>query len=204
MRLQSLLFLFAALLLLSCGNSAHLQNIMQMSDDEDPCLRFGCDGTFLAGVKWHDARGENAFIIVDKGVPTEDGEYQTLSAFRFVVLSDNKPKTIWQGAHGAENWCDRGEGVIGKIEVTDLNEDGVGEILYVYNVAGNCDVSPKEYGLVFHTGSQLYEITGSDDLQINRGIPGSGEMTLSESFNSAPEKVRNHAIEVWKRVVPRD
>ena len=192
-----------ALLLISCSNSAHLRNIQQLKGAENPCAAYGCEGTFLAGITWEDGRGENAFIVTEKRQENEEGERQSLIPVRY-LMNGPKPKSTWQGLYSAENWCDAGEGVIGEIEVTDIDEDGVGEVLYVYNVEGNCDVSPKTYGLVLHSGTELYEITGTDDLQVNRGIPGSAEMKFSESFNTAPAGFRDHAVEAWKRLVPHD
>ena len=195
--------LIPSLLLLACGSGAELRNIHTFSAADNPCSRYGCQGTFLAGVGWEDSRGENAFIITVESKESGDGTEYTLSPARYVMLGD-KPKVSWQGRYSAKNMCDEEEGIIGDIEVTDLDEDGVAEVLYVYNVRGNCDVSPKEYGLLFHVGTDLYEITGTDDLQVNRGIPGNGEMTFSESFDSAPEGFRQHAQDVWNRLVPRD
>ena len=196
-----LLLIASSLSLGSCGSPIPLQDVRSLSEGDHPCARYGCEGSFVAGIAWNDALGENAFIISEKREESEEGERLLLTATRY-VMHGPKPKSSWQGVYSGVSPCDPGEGIVGDIEVSDLNEDGVAEVLFVYNVEGNCDVSPKEYGLVLHGGTAVYEVTGTDNLKVNRGVPGNGGMVFSPSFASAPKSFRNRAAEAWKRIVP--
>lgn len=162
-------------LLAACGRDASLSEASAFIPSDTLCLRFGCNGTFVDGIEWSDARGNNLFFLTREDVESgPQGEQITrLRGYRFVLLGEEGSRQSWQWSDEAENMCDPGEGLIGTIELTDLNDDGVGEVSWLYNVAGTCDVSPKTRGIVIHTGvgPGAHEGEGETEAAILRSIP---------------------------------
>lgn len=200
---RTLLLVLPFLALVGCGESPDLADIAQIDPASNPCAKYGCEGEFIGGVTWKDARGENALVISQNFVDSLETPVNNLIVSRYVVTYD-VPKQTWTGRHTMENRCDRGKGLIGEPIVRDMDQNGIAEVLYVYNVAGNCDVSPLEYGLVLHDGKQLYEIDGNDGLSVNTEIPGNGEMKLSPDFATAPDTFRIAAEALWNERVPHE
>ena len=161
--------------LAACGRDASLSEASPFIPSDTLCQRFGCSGTFVDGIEWSDARGNNIFFLTREDIESgPQGEQITrLRGYRFVLLGEEGSRQSWQWSDEAENMCDLGEGLIGDIELTDLNEDGVGEVSWLYNVAGTCDVSPKTRGIVIHTGvgSGAHEGEGETEEGVLRSIP---------------------------------
>lgn len=189
-----------------CTGNSTVGEAVPFTPSDTLCLRFGCTGEYVGGITWKDARGENLFFLTADEKEIESGRLQRLHAWRYALLERDAHRQTWAWSEEAENWCDPGEGLLGAIELTDLNDDGVGEVSWVYNVAGNCDVSPREFGLVMHTGvgSGAYEITGTDNRQIYGDIPGAGRRTLSPSLAAAPDTFRVWTAALWRRHVPEE
>lgn len=207
---ELLVGLFGVFLLSGCGVDPSVSEASSLELTDSICVEFGCDGSAIAGITWNDARGGAVFLVTETRSPYNDDEgemTQTISAYRYVLLEDGRPQQVWQNTWRAGNPCDEGEGLIGDLVLTDYNGDGVGEVTMVYNIFGNCDVSPKEYGLASHSGvgSGAYEIIGNDDLAINRGgMPGNAEIRLSPSLQSAPDSLQKKLLSIWHDRVPSD
>lgn len=191
--------LLSACLLASCSSSPRVGGLTPMVADEETCEVFECEGDFVAGITWNDARGENAFLVTETRNEVEDGMVQTIRAYRFVLLPEENIRRVWQTSKTTENICDEGQGLVGDLELTDLNEDGVGEVTMVYNIEGNCDVSPMTYGLMLHTGvgEGLLEMNGQDDAPHNTGIPGTGEIERSGLLSPETPPFGPWADSVW-------
>ena len=176
-------------LLAACGGDATVSTATPYSPSDTLCQRFGCTGTFVAGIEWSDARGDNLFFLTREDSDADSGDARTtrLRGYRFVLLGKGGHRQSWLWSDEAENMCDLGEGLIGDIELTDLNEDGVGEVSWLYNVAGTCDVSPKTVDLVIHTG-------------VGPGAhEGEGE-TEGAVLGTIPEAFQTHARRLLKRI----
>lgn len=175
-------------ILAACGRDASLSEASAFIPSDTLCQRFGCSGTFVDGIEWSDARGENLFFLTREDIESgPQGEQITrLRGYRFVLLGEDGSRQSWQWSDEAENMCDLGEGLIGNIELTDLNGDGVGEVSWLYNVAGTCDVSPKTRGIVIHTGvgSGALEATGESE---------------DPPLSTIPPPFQSHARKLWKQ-----
>ncbi len=196
------------LTLISCGADPSVGQMTALQFDDSTCVKYGCDGTPVAGITWEDARGTGVFIVTETRSPFNDETSemtQTLGAYRYIILEGENVQQVWQEIYRASNMCDEGKGLIGDLLLSDMNEDGVGEVTFVYNIAGNCDVSPMDYGLVSHSGvgSGAYQMNGTDNLKINGGHLDN-PLRLSPSLVSAPDTVRTRLAEIWHERVPSD
>jgi hypothetical protein len=157
----------------------------------------------IGGARWIDANGENTLVIEER--IRDDGEYervQEIMAYTYITRQSERPKFLWKIYDIARNPCDQGEGLISNVDVRDLNNDGIAENTFIYNIAGACDVSPIQFKLMLHSGGKKYAIRGT-----NKVKPGEdsdwmgGEKNFDPAFASAPQEFREHASEIWNRYV---
>ena len=165
---------------------------------------FGCQGDFVAGLTWEDSKGTNAVLVTQELIKSEEGTRQIFVARRFLVLPEENMKQVWQHVDEANNMCDNGRGLVGDIELTDLNEDGVAEVTLVYNIEGSCDVSPSKYRLVLHTGLGIgtLEMTGLDKLDVNKGVPENGQVSRSPLLEEGASPFASFADSIWVDRIP--
>ena len=171
---------------------------MPIDSAANPCELYGCSGPFVAGLTWSDARGPSAIVITEEWEALETGNRQGLRAQRFMVLKEENIKQTWRHIDATENWCDNGLGLVGDVLLTDLNDDGVAEVTFVYNIEGSCDVSPIAYRLVLHTGvgEGELEIRGDLVLPIHGDVPS--EIVRSPALEPGAGPFAAFADSVWK------
>jgi len=84
--------------------------------------------------------------------------------------------------------------------IRTLDEDGVAENMFVYNIAGGCDVSPVPYKLMMHSGEKKLAVRGANAVQIS-GYDQKSEKNFDGAFNGAPKVFRDAASAFWDRHV---
>jgi hypothetical protein len=159
-------------------------------------------GAIVGGARWIDSNGRNTLIISQELAPsglTEDAIMQRIYGYLY-VQRDAPPKLLWKIQDQAENACDRGEGLVSDVIVEDLDSDGVAEDLFVYNVAGNCDVSPIAFKLMLHSGATKYAVRGTAAVFDGQDTVG-GERHFDPAFDAAPPAFRRAAMRLWEKEV---
>lgn len=155
-------------------------------------------GKVKDGAHWRDANGENWLVVSEQLSPTAEGKKQELFGYLWTVKGDSVQQ-LWKIQDMAENMCDEGKGLASDIMVDDVDNDGVAENAFVYNVQGNCDVSPTEYKLMFHSGQTKHAIRGASSSN-----PGGGYDTkraTNADFGNAPDSWKKWAMALWDRTV---
>lgn len=163
-------------------------------------------GDVIGGARWTDANGENVLIVTERFTSAadtnagEDVQRQEIHAYAY-TLADTGAALLWKIEDGADNWCDKGAGLIGDVVVTDINGDGIAENAFAYNVQGSCDVSPIPCKLMLHSGGTKYAVRGTRRVNIGGGQRMGGEKTFDPAFNDAPPAFRAFAETLWKKVM---
>lgn len=163
-------------------------------------------GDVIGGARWTDANGENVLIVTQRFTSprdpdaSEDAQRQEIRAYTY-TLADTGTALLWKIEDGADNWCDKGEGLIGDVVVTDIDGDGIAENAFAYNVEGSCDVSPILCKLMLHSGSTKYAVRGTRRVDVGGGQKMGGEKTFDPAFNNAPPAFRTFAETMWKKVM---
>jgi hypothetical protein len=161
------------------------------------------EGEIRDGAKWLDRNGENT-LFVTTSVAARGGSEIKIFGYLYAV-KDGQTKLLWKITDGAVNDCDEGEGLVSPIDVRDIDDDGVAENLFVYNVVGTCDVSPKPYKLMMHSGEKKYAIRGVNRVLINdpafSDAERKGKKDFDPAFNGAPQSYKQAASAFWDKYV---
>ncbi len=161
------------------------------------------EGDIRDGVKWMDQNGENT-LFVTTSIVARGGSEMKIFGYHYVAKG-GRISLLWKIADAEVNDCDEGEGLVSPIEVRDIDDDGVAESLFVYNIAGTCDVSPKPFKLMMHSGERKYAIRGMNRVTINDSAfseaERKGKKEFDPAFKGAPESFRAAASAFWDRYV---
>jgi hypothetical protein len=160
---------------------------------------FKYEGRVTGGAKWTDANGENTLIVSEKTEKGADASNQKIWAYLYAVR-DGETKLLWKIQDNAENYCDSGKGLTSPVDVRDLDGDGVAENMFVYNLAGACDVSPIPYKLMMHSGEKKLAVRGANAVEIS-GYDQKSEKNFDAAFDAAPKEFRRAASDFWDRHV---
>lgn len=179
-------------------------------------FRSDSSGTLPAGVKkvsgkperwvsWQDSKGDNLAIFSSetKEKPLKDGEVLTSKALYVTVLSgkNGKFKRVREVRELA-NACRfdlTNEVRETSVQVTDLDNDGIGELTFAYVTGCRSDVSPQTMKLLVLEGPDKHILRGST--RINPGDGWIGGEFKPEFGKKAPPSFLEHATRVWTRFV---
>ncbi len=157
------------------------------------------DGRVTGGARWRDALGENTLVVSEKTERGADFSVQKIFGYLYVE-KDGETRLVWKIQDSAENPCDAGKGLASPVEVRDIDGDRVAENMFVYNIAGGCDVSPIAYKLMMHSGERKLAVRGANAVEIS-GYNQKSEKNFDAAFDAAPKDFRRAASEFWDRHV---
>lgn len=83
------------------------------------------------------------------------------------------------------------------LKITDLNNDGIGEIWIMYKTVCHGDVSPSDMKIIMYQGKQKFAMRGENKVRISKKESVGGKYTFDKAFNEAPKEFRNFAINLW-------
>jgi hypothetical protein len=187
--------------LAGCFGDAGLSDVQKIPAEGDPCGIYICTGDFVDGVKWHDARGGNAFVVSRQVVESEDHvERFSLNVARMILVRPDDARANWQSSHVARDQCGTGIGLIGDIEVTDLDQNGIGEVSYLCSVEEPCDSTLPSVDMVIHAGTNVYEAQAvpSMDSDSTESPELHFELEYGHSLKTGPEVFRAYADSLWQ------
>lgn len=156
-------------------------------------------GQLLGGAHWIDRNGDNTLLVSQKQTKTEEGSKQEIFGYNY-VMKDGATKLLWKIQDAAENWCDAGDGLVSDIVVLDLDGDEVAENAFIYNIQGSCDVSPRTFKLMLHSGEKKLAVRGTNVVNPG-GEKVGGEKKLDAAFDTAPKEFKQYAAEMWAKYV---
>ncbi len=158
------------------------------------------EGRITDGAKWADANGENTLLVTErKQVRGQDDSVHFIYGYLYAER-DGSTRLLWKIQDSAENYCDNGKGLTSPIDVRDIDGDGVAENMFVYNIAGGCDVSPIPYKLLMHSGEKKLAIRGTNSVEVP-DYRERGAKNFDAAFNSSPPEFRKAAADFWDRYV---
>jgi hypothetical protein len=156
-------------------------------------------GALLNGARWVDRNGDNTLIVSQKQTKGEEGSKQEIFGYDYVTV-DGRTKLLWKIQDAADNWCDEGDGLVSDIVVLDLDGDEIAENAFIYNIEGSCDVSPRTFKLMLHSGEKKLAVRGTNKVNPGGGTVG-GEKKYDPAFDAAPKEFKQYAGEMWAKYV---
>jgi hypothetical protein len=85
------------------------------------------------------------------------------------------------------------------LSISDINNNGIAESVFLYKMACISDVSPMGYKLLMHEGKEKYAIRGTMLVVLPNIEPYGGEMKVDQSFDNAPSGFLDYAKRQWKK-----
>ena len=152
-------------------------------------------GDFLRGVKFTDKNGTNYVLFSKKA------KVQSASLFveDWVVPKKGAPRNLLP-VRDFVTTCEMG-GVSAlfhdaALSVTDLDEDGIAEVTFAYELACRSDVSPATYKLLLLENGKKYILRGETTVDPGDGLMG-GTFIADPVEAKWPAAFLRHAKELW-------
>ncbi len=150
------------------------------------------DGKIVHQRIWDDAHGENIALFTQKE--------EELFVYHYAIDADN-PKLL-RKIYDAEKDCDYDltlEFVEEAIQLTDLDNDNIGELTFAYKIACISDVSPVGLKLVMLEDGKKFILRGNTIIKMGDDKFG-GDKTVDASFKNGPDNFLSHANKIWNSI----
>lgn len=152
--------------------------------------------------KWYDASGENWLVLYETGSFIPKGNTMAsakLSAVLF-IKTDSGFVPRWK-MNDFINDC--GLDVVCSfydehLSITDIDSNGMAEIMMVYAKSCKGDVSPNEKKLLLYEGQHKYAIRGEELMIMGKDTLG-GALNRDTSFQSLPQEIQEAALKHWHK-----
>lgn len=194
-------FFFSLSSLLSCGQNTI--KVLNINLKELPSgLKY--EGQVKEALSWIDKKGSNIVLI------TETGEYPSkkenhdnyrdaeLFAYHFLLKNDSF-KQSWKVYDFIKD-CPvdiKANFVKNTLQITDLNQDTIGEVWLMYKVVCHGDISPPQMKIIMYQGQQKYAMRGRSKVELSKNQYEGGEYKFDLAFINGPDKFRKFAKRLW-------
>lgn len=160
------------------------------------------DGNLIDCYSWNDSNGENFFLRTmeepELAETLDEGTLfysQNLHAYHY-IKDDAGKIALSRDLLDFVKECDFDIILyhLDDIQLTDLDEDNVGEILFGYRQSCTSDVSPSNQKVFIFENGDKYGLRGTAE-----ALGHGGEYEPGEEFNSAPDGFLESAEQYWKK-----
>lgn len=165
------------------------------------------NGALKEVVKWRDASGEYLAIISESEESKKinaEADMEERSKQLFAVCYHIKKDSL------VEKWkvfdqiskCpfDLTISFIQNVfQVTDLNNDGIGEVCMMYKMVCRSDVSPCDMKIIMYQGQQKFAMRGQNKVKMTETEYFGGEYKFDKAFNEGPREFRDFALKLWEK-----
>lgn len=157
-------------------------------------------GELIDAVAWSDAAGHNVaafFLKIDEKKNTSKLQVTFWSGTpgtKGIVM-----RTIKDGVSGCDDADMWTKFVPEALKLTDLDEDGYGELTFAYRMTCTTDVSPWSLKLLMLERRDKYVVRGDTRIDAGDG-PVGGEHKADPELNGVP-KFLHHAEQVWAAIM---
>ncbi len=163
-------------------------------------------GAFINGLAWSDTRGLNVVVFsrsdsLDKGQTQFGFAAQGISVVLYArhYLTNEAKTVLLRAVEAKELRCDGDMATRfhpASFEVTDLDDDGVGEASFGYTSAScRTDMSPAQFDLVLLEGGEQYGLTGMTYWTDAKELPQEARFTSSAGIQ--PPAFEKHLQKRW-------
>jgi len=163
-------------------------------------------GKLKQAIRWTDQSGDNIVVTTETGIYTNpkfkhenEGRDAELFAFHYIV-SDSIQQT-WK-VYDLITDCPvdlEASFIKNTLQVTDLNNDGIGEVGIMYKTVCHGDVSPCDMKIIMYEGKQKFAMRGSNKVQLGEKDFVGGEYKFDAAFAGGPAAFRDFALKLWNK-----
>jgi uncharacterized protein Veg len=157
-------------------------------------------GKIKNAVRWTDSLGDNIVIATETGFNKnkKTGEADSeIYAYHFLVKNDSAIR-VWR-VYDFILECDVDMELAfikNTFQVTDLNNDKVGEVWLMYKKECRGAVDPYDLRIIMYQGKQKYAIRGLNKIA---DYPGSGQYRYDQAFAKGPKQFLQFAKKLWEK-----
>lgn len=168
-------------------------------------------GNIVTGKRWKDNNGENIIIIsTTKEKETKDKYGETVSTqeiFAYNYANTGKGFVQYWKMYDFVKECPLDislDYIENSLKLTDIDENGIAEVTFMYTNGCRGDVSPSGLKLMMYESRTKYALRGETRIDIEgkdeyAGIHDGGTYEIDKSFNSAPAGFLDFAKSHWKK-----
>jgi hypothetical protein len=161
-------------------------------------------GQIKAGCKWSDKEGVHITLLTETGeFPSKNVRYDNyrdaeLYAYDFIIEKDSIRKNWRIYDYVKECPVDMKANFLkNSFKITDLNNDGIGEVWIMYKADCFGDVSPVKMKIIMYQGGQKFAMRGRSKVKVADAEFEGGEFKFDSSFLNGPIEFRDFAEELW-------
>ena len=163
------------------------------------------NGKIKSAITWNDKLGKNFVLTCETGEfetknSENNGRDSQIYAYHF-ILSKNIIKQNWIIYDYIKDCPVDIEASFLKntLYITDLNNDGIGEIWIMYKIVCHGDVSPCEMKIIMYQGKQKLAMRGQNRVKVSDKEYYGGNYTFDKAFNEAPNYYKDYAKKLWNK-----
>lgn len=161
------------------------------------------NGKIKNAISWNDKMGKNIVLTCETGEyenknSENEGRNAEIFAYHYII-SENLITQNWKIYDYIKD-CPvdiEANFIKNTLNITDLNNDGIGEIWIMYKTVCHGDVSPCNMKIIMYQGKQKFAMRGENKVKISKNESIGGNYTFDKAFNEAPKSFRNFAINLW-------
>ena len=162
--------------------------------------RVKASGTVIRTISWTDSNGDNVAVFSSTTTTKTKKEVTLTTKSLFVDVFNGKNGKLKKVRNVREvvSNCDAdvtNDLFDTSVGVTDLDQNGVGELTFGYRSACRSDMSPAAMKVLVLEGSKKYILRGQTSLPSDKAA----DDAFSADFKGAPGKFLEHAAKVWKK-----
>lgn len=206
-----MLILFLGILFFaSCGgsgktNSSESESGIRFSNfDKSMASLLKVEGEIVAGRVWTDANGENVLVlsqIKEDSFSNEEGPSSLTRLLAKHFVNEAGDYRVVSEIEEVESDCgfdNRAAFSATLLAVTDLDKNGLAEIIVVYRLGCSSELSPDQLRLVMFENGKMHKISGTTIADYGEWKDG-GKTFVDPSFEKLTEEQRNEAMRIWEK-----
>jgi len=168
------------------------------------------EGNLVSAQRWEDGQGANYLLLTrtpdirEPGLTEWGEEMHSARLYGYHYRQRNGGFELLRRITDFVMECEWDMTVAhipGSIAVTDLDDDGLSEVTFLYELACRSDVSPLTLKLMMLEDGEKYPIRGTTVVDVGGGQRYGGEKRFGEEFASVPAAFRDFASRHWGRFV---
>ncbi|HVV54226.1 MAG TPA: hypothetical protein VHC47_02810 [Mucilaginibacter sp.] len=160
-------------------------------------------GDIDTAIKYTDGDGDHILIATESYAASKGDDFHRITGINLHAycyrLNADKWQRMWEMTDSTDE-CDLdvAGGFLKKgFVITDLNQDGRGEVWLMYHLACRGNMSPDELKIVMHEGDKKYAMHGESRVKVSVTEQNGGDYEFDAAFSNGPDVFRQYAEQLW-------